>query len=373
MKRLLKIFLIITALLVAFQFSAKALDTSDLENSLDELKNSLSDEAKEDLEGLGVDSYSFNNVSNISFTSVISLISEKIGENSVKPFSSSAVVIAVIILYALLNGYKNNLRAISTSQVLSVVSTLCITCALIFPIIDLVDSSIEMLKDASNFMLLYIPVMIAILSFSGHVISSASYYSMVMIMCQTVSQIASKFIAPILNIYLGFCVSSAITDRVNLKGFCALFSKIIKWMIAFIMTVFSAMLTIRSIITTAYDSVTTRAVRFTLSSFIPVVGAAISEAYKSIQGSLNLLRSGAGVFVIIAICIVFLPSITKCLMWIVSINLSKAIAQTVGVNEPCELLCSISSVVSTVFAIIVSIMAIFIVSTALLLSMGGAN
>lgn len=370
-----KIILITFIISIIFLFSVpcNAEVTDEFKGDIESLMNSLSDEAKEDLESLSVDDTDLSQLNNIKSESVINLILKKIRENAVSPFTSCSCVIAIILIYSMLDSYKSSLRQTSMQEVMSLVSTLCITAVLIVPVISLIDYSIATIREASDFMILYVPIMIGILAFSGKTISSAGYYTMILSSCQIVSQLSSKFIAPLLNVFLGFSVSSSITDKVNLQGFCDMFSKIIKWLIAFIMTVFSAMLTIRSMITTAYDSVTARAVRFTLSSFIPIVGTAISEAYKTIQGSVNLLRSGVGVFVILAILIVFLPSVIRCLLWLMSINLCKAIAQTVGVTTPCNLLSSVSSVISTIFAIIICISSVFVISTAILITVGGSN
>ena len=281
------------------------------------------------------------------------------------------VLISVLIIDALVMSYKDGLRQSSFKEVLALVSTLCVTSVLVFPVIDLINDCLLTVKDASDFMLLYIPVMVTILAFSGHAVSGASYYSCMVMSCQGISRLSSVVIAPLLNVYMSFCISASLTHRVNLKGFCDMFSKFIKWLIAFSMTIFSALLTIRSMITTAYDSVTTRAVRFTMSSFIPIVGAALSESYKTIQGSINLLRTGAGVFVILAIFVVFLPTIVRCIMWLFAIGLCKSVAQLLGVTNELEILSSVNSVVSTVFAVIMSVLAVFIISTALLITLGG--
>lgn len=370
-----KVIFITTIILVIMLSTAtsSAKEISDFENELDSLYDSLSEDVKKDLESLSINDTNLDTLNNINTDSIINLILEKVKENAVAPFASCGMVIAVVILFSLIDSYKSSLRQSSMREVMSVVSTLCITAVLIVPVINLIDYSIATIKDASNFMLIYLPVMLGILMFSGKAVTSAGYYTMILSSCEAVSQLSSKFIAPLLNVFLGFSVSAAITDKVNLKGFCDIFSKVIKWLIAFIMTVFSAMLTIRSMITTAYDSVTARAVRFTLSSFIPIVGTAISEAYKTIQGSVNLLRSGVGVFVIIAILIVFLPAVIRCLMWLFSINLCKAVAQTVNVDTPCVMLASVSSVISAIFAIIVCVTAVFVISTAILITVGGHN
>ena len=372
MSRKICVFISVLTILIALSsVSTNAQDISELENSVNKLMDSLSDEVKEDMKSIGVDSPDIMSLSDVSFDSVISLIVDKLSQNSKAPLSASAVVIAVLILNALFDSYTDSLRQSSTKEVLSVVSTLCITTTLVLPVIDLIDDCIITVTDASNFMLLYIPIMVAILTFSGHAVSGASYYSLMVLACQGVSQLSTKFISPLLNIYLGFCVSSSISDRVNLKSLCNMLSKVIKWLIAFTMTVFSALMTIRGMITTAYDSVTARAVRFTMSSFIPIVGAALSESYKTIQGSINLLRTGAGVFVILAILVVFLPSILRCLIWMFSLSLCKTIGEIIGVSSPISMLSSVSSVVSTVFAITVCIMSVFVISTALLITLGG--
>ncbi|MDO4748015.1 MAG: hypothetical protein Q4A12_02435 [Eubacteriales bacterium] len=372
MRRKVVVFIVtLTVLLINSCINTYAQDISELEKSVDDLKSSLSKEVQEDLDSLGASASDISSMSEISFDSVMSLIFSKLSNESKGPLSSSAIVIAVLIITALMDSYKDALKQSSMNEVINVVSTLCITTAIVLPVIDLISDCIATVTDAADFMLLYVPIMVAIVTFSGNPVSGASYYSFMVLACQGVSQISTKLISPLLNIYLGFTVSSSLTDRVNLRGFCNMFSKVIKWLIAFLMTVFSALMTIRGMITTAYDSVTARAVRFTMSSFVPIVGAALSESYKTIQGSINLLRTGAGVFVIIAICVVFLPVVLRSLVWLLSINFCKSIGEVLGVTTPINMLDTVSSVISTVFAITVCVMAVFVISTALLITLGG--
>ena len=358
-------------LVCLLSFSVNAEELNDLEDQINSLYGSLSSDVQEDLKSIGANKVDALSLSEISFEAIMNLIFDKMSQQSKGVLSSSAVVISILILNALLDSYTDALKSSQMKEVLSVVSTLCITSTLVLPVIDLISDCILTVTDASNFMLLYIPIMVAILTLSGQAVTGASYYSFMVLACQGVSQISSKFISPLLNVYLGFCVSSSISKRVHLKGFCQMFSKIIKWLVAFTMTVFSALMTIRGMITTAYDSVTARAVRFTMSSFIPIVGAALSESYKTIQGSINLLRTGAGVFVILAIAVVFIPVIVRCLLWMLSINFCKSIGEVIGVTTQLNMLSSVSSVVSTIFAITVCIMSVFIISTALLITLGG--
>lgn len=371
LRRFFRISFLAFVLVCLLSVTVNAEELNDLEDQINSLYGSLSSDVQEDLKSIGANKVDALSLSEISFEAIMNLIFDKMSQQSKGVLSSSAVVISILILNALLDSYTDALKSSQMKEVLSVVSTLCITSTLVLPVIDLISDCILTVTDASNFMLLYIPIMVAILTLSGQAVTGASYYSFMVLACQGVSQISSKFISPLLNVYLGFCVSSSISNRVHLKGFCQMFSKIIKWLVAFTMTVFSALMTIRGMITTAYDSVTARAVRFTMSSFIPIVGAALSESYKTIQGSINLLRTGAGVFVILAIAVVFIPVIVRCLLWMLSINFCKSIGEVIGVTTQLNMLSSVSSVVSTIFAITVCIMSVFIISTALLITLGG--
>ena len=373
MKKTLKILLLSLLFVCLFSFSSKAADFSDVSDDVLSLSNALSDEVKNDLEELGVTSPDVKSLSSLDFEDVMSLISSKIRENAAVPFSAAAIVVSVILLSAVLEMYRSSLRRSSMSEALGAVATLCIASAVVFPVVSLINDSVTVIKATSDLMILYFPVMIAVMAFSGHAAAGTGYFGMVMFVSEIIGQWSSKFIAPMLSLFMGISVSASITREVRLSGLRDLFSKVLKWLIAFAMTLFSAMLTIRSFITTAMDSVSARAVRFTLSSFIPIVGAAVSEAYKTIQGSLNLLRTGAGVFVIIAILVAFLPIVLRCLLWMLSMSLCRTVSDIIGTSEVSDILTSVSSVLSVLFAVTVSVISVFVISTAVLISLGSGS
>ena len=105
---------------------------------------------------------------------------------------------------------------------------------------------------------------------------------------------------------------------------------------------------------------------------MPVVGSALSEAYKTVQSSIGLLRSGVGVFALLAVIAVFMPVVIKCLWWLLVLWLSKSAGELMGLKEPCFLLESVSSVFSVILAITLSVCAVFVISTAALFILGGS-
>lgn len=368
-------FVILTTLSTTVVFADDNGDTNDsgaLTFDLSELYNSLSDEVRQSLANIGLTAADGNQISALSFDSVINEVKSLAADNMSSPLKGLLNITALLLLCSILSAYKNTLSS-DVSTVLNITSTLCVTCAVAMPAISVINATSGVISASSNVMLAYIPVMAVAMASSGHPISGASYYSVMIAAGEGVGQLSSRIIVPFLNMFLGLSITSSVSPDINLSGFTAIISKLIKWLLGFAMTIFTALLSFRQLITTSLDNVSTRAVRFTLNSFIPIVGSALSDAYKTVESSIGLLKSGVGIFVIISVAFVFLPVILQCLMWILTLWIGKSTAEVLSLTGVTKLLDSITAVFSTLLAILLCIMSVYIISTALVLMIGGGG
>lgn len=372
MKKIITIFIISISLVIISTVAVNAEENADESSFLYDLSgiyNSLSDEAKQSLEDIGAASADPNALSEISFNSIVAEILDLAGENVSSPLKGLISITALLLLSSILSAYKSTLNS-NISTALNITTTLCITCAVAVPAISVINNTASVISTASNLMIAYIPIMVVIMATSGHAVSGASYYSMMLAAGEGVGQLSSKVIVPLLNMFLGLSITSSVSPDINLSGFINMFSKAIKWILGFGMTIFTAVLALKQLITSSLDDVSTRAVRFTLNSFIPIVGSALSDAYKTVLGSVGLLKSGVGVFVILSVAVVFLPVILQSIMWIFTLWIGKSTAEVLGLSQPAKLLEAINVVFSTMLAILLCIMSIYIISTAIVLIAG---
>lgn len=348
--------------------------TNDINSIYDTstLYNSLSDEVKQSLKNIGINGVDSQQISELSFGEVLNEIVKLAGENSSAPLNAAISLTALILICSLLSSYKNSLSS-EISSSLGIAAVLCATCAAALPAIEVITEVTGVVKTASTFMLAFVPVMVMIMSSTGHAVSGASYYAMMIGAGEGVGQLSSKVIVPFLNMFLGVSVTASVCPESKLSGITSIISKTVKWILGFAMTVFTAVLSFKQLITTSVDDVSTRAVRFTLNSFIPIVGSALSDAYKTVQGSVTLLKSGLGIFVIISIAFMFLPIILKSLLWIFTLSAGKLLAEVLGINQVKDLLEGVGTVMSTLLAIVLCIMSVYVISTALVLLMGGGG
>lgn len=372
MKKIITIFIISISLIIISTVAVNAEENAEESSFLYDLSgiyNSLSDEAKQSLEDIGAASADPNTLSEISFNSIVAEILDLAGENVSSPLKGLISITALLLLSSILSAYKSTLNS-DISTALNITTTLCITCAVAVPAISVINNTASVISTASNLMIAYIPIMVVIMATSGHAVSGASYYSMMLAAGEGVGQLSSKVIVPLLNMFLGLSITSSVSPDINLSGFINMFSKAIKWILGFGMTIFTAVLALKQLITSSLDDVSTRAVRFTLNSFIPIVGSALSDAYKTVLGSVGLLKSGVGVFVILSVAVVFLPVILQSIMWIFTLWIGKSTAEVLGLSQPAKLLEAINVVFSTMLAILLCIMSIYIISTAIVLIAG---
>ena len=375
---------IIVSLVIAFSSSLyvyadaeSVVNIEDIYNELyqlvgaDTLLDELSVEARQQLRQIGVTSPSWQQLNSLSFSEIFSSVLNTVQEQSITPFNCVVKIIGVILLVALINSVKASIASSSLTAVLESVSVLCVSIILINPISSTIEYSATVIKLSADFMLLFTPVMVAIMLAMGQSIQGAGSYTMVMGAGTAVSQISANLLSPLLNTFLGMSVVGGVSQRVKLSGFCELVNKVVKWVLTFVMSIFTTILTMQSIISASADSAGTKATRFAINSFVPLVGGALSEAYQTVRSCMGMLKSGVGVFAILATNIIYLPAITSCILWLIAINIAVALAEVFDMKQIISLLKGIGVVVNSLVAILLCCMIIFIISSAIMLLVGG--
>ena len=358
----------------ATEYTTEGIYNSQYEQSgADALLRELTPEVKKQLKDIGVTSPSWQELNSMSFFDIFGSIMNTIQQQSVTPLNCVVKIMGVVMLVALINSVKSSLGSSSLTAVLNSVATLTVSIILIQPVCHTIEYSTTIIKLSADFMLIFIPVMAGIMLTMGQSLQAAGSYTMVMGAGTAVSQISNNILVPLLNTFLGISVVSGISQRVNLNGFCELINKVLKWVLTFTMSVFTAILTMQSIISSSADSAGVKATRFAISSFVPLVGGALSEAYQTVRGCMGMLKSGVGVFAILATGTIYLPAIISCLLWLAAINIAIALAGVFDMGDIIKLLKSVTTVINSLIAILLCCMIIFIVSSAIMLMAGGVS
>lgn len=378
-------FIVFFIILSAFSYSVYALD-SDLDTETeteemvtqlyeevgaDELFYQLPESAKDFLNEINMNDFMPQSTDNVDIDNFIYAVGNMLKSNIYEPLKILSCIIGIILITAVFDTLKNSSTSAALDGTLSVVSTLCLISVTAPPMLELVEELSNTVINSSSFMMIYVPVISVLIVTSGQQISGGAFYAMMIYISNAILQIASKIIIPLLKCVISLSIVSSVSDKVSLGGFISLFKKTVKWLLCFCMSLFVAFITMKSIVTVAEDTISNKVVKFAINNFVPLVGGALSDAYQTVVSCVGLLKSGVGVAAMIAIFAIFLPAILKCAIWQAVVAIGSALCEVFEIKKTCALLNSLGTVISAINAILLSIMVIYIVSTAIIIIVGG--
>ena len=351
--------------------TAEIMDRLYYETGADELIYSIPDEARDFLSEIKFENFKPNGTDKVTIESIFYGIAYILKENILEPFRILVCVIGIILITAMFDTLKSSSLNSSLDGTLSVTSALCMVSVLAPSMLGLIETLSTTIVNASNFMLLYIPVITTLIITSGQPVSGSTFYGVMVYVSNAVLQIESKIIIPLLKSIISMSIVVSVSTKVSLDGVINLFKKIIKWILTFCMSLFVAFMTMKSIVAVSEDSISNKAVKFAISNFVPLVGGALSDAYQTVISCVTVLKSGVGVAAMAAVFAIFLPGIAKCVIWQLVIAVSISVCDIFNIKKTSSLLNSLEAAVSTICAILLCTMVIYIISTAIIIIVGG--
>lgn len=147
---------------------------------------------------------------------------------------------------------------------------------------------------------------------------------------------------------------------------CNLF---IKWALGLLMTVYVALLTICGFSGAIQSGAVSKTVKYAIASFIPMVGGVLSESAESVLLSMSTIKNTIGLTGILAVVSLSVSPLLNVLSVSVIFRLIASITEPASDKRIIKLVSGFSSSVSLVFAILLAVCAMFIISIAMLLSL----
>ena len=278
-----------------------------------ELLEALPQETKHLLSRLGIDS--LETVAQTDSRSVIQELSAVAVDVLREPLNVAGTVMLIVILYAWIEGLRSSLNNEESSAVFGTVCALALCGSVMLPLSACITQVGEAMTSVSVFMGSFTPVYAGILLSGGRAASAVSFQSLSLYAAQLLSWLSSGIIVPLMTVSLALGVTGSVTPQIRLSGASKLLSKTAVWLLTFGMLLFTGVLSLQNLTSGAADTLGTRALKFSIARFVPVVGASLSEAFSTLRGCLQLLRSTVGGFGVVATALIVIPPLLRCLGW----------------------------------------------------------
>lgn len=305
-----------------------------------------------------------------TFSAVCDVIESFFAERIDRPFQMLAGLLTVILFAALLQGmHGGGLRA-STEQVFEFVCTLAAVAILADPLCQSFSAVETTLRQGASFMTAFVPVFAGILAAGGTAGSAVCYQTAVIALADGVMQLICHVLLPFCTMGFALAIVDAVSPSVSVGGLLRMSRKLTTWTLGLLMSIFLGVLSMQNWISGSVDTAATKTTKYVISNFVPVVGSAVSDAYTTVRSSLQILRSTTGVIGIAAICILFLPPILQLLLYRAVIAVGTAVAELFGTQRLLRLLRGTQQALAIAFALLICFGIMFVVATAIAMTIG---
>ncbi len=340
-------------------------DLSSFEKELDADTYKMLDE-------LGVLDFSYENITGLSFNDIVGLLKSLFQKKAELPIKSSVTVLIFILLSAFLQSLKAESDD-SVNMIYSTATALLVATVVLVKLTSTVSLASMAISVASNFVYAFIPVFCSIVVASGGITTGFSTNTTLLILAQGLSFISSNVFMPIVNCYLALGVTSSLRYELNLDKLLSSVKKIITTCISFVSGVFVSVLSVKTAVAGRADMLGLHSIRFAINSVVPVIGSSISEGLLSIQAYSSLIKSSVGIVGVMAVVLVFLPSIIEVVLWRISLTLCVIVSDIFGDKSVSAVLNAFLNTLLLINVILILSMVTTVISFGILIAAGGVG
>jgi len=335
-----------------------------------DLAQQLPANAQELMKELGLDLAAPESFTSLSGERLMESLGTLLRQQSLGPLSTAASLMAVVVLAGLFSGYGSAVSTSDLRQTYHTVTVLGATGLLLTPLAGLLQTVWQAVESVTVFLYSYIPVYAAIIGVSGGGTSALSYQSTLLATAELLATLLRTVVWPCLTVALALGCIGAVTEGFRLDAISNAVHKLILWGMGLFSSVFTWVLSTQQMVARAGDTLGSRAMKFSLSSFVPVVGGALSEAYSTVLGCAGLLRSTVGVFGVAAVILTVLPPLVGCVCWSLCLQVSGVAAGLFRLSALESLFRAVSGAVRVLIAVMAMLALLMVVSTSVVAFVG---
>lgn len=351
-------------LMIFSQIKCKAVTSppSSISEEINEqIVQSDANKIKENLPSHVVDSliylnaFDIKSMENLNIYNIINIFLHHIQIKIKKPFFNIILLIIILSILSIVSSFYQN-------EIVEFIASLFVCINMSSGILDILKSSILSLKFSSNFILCFVPIFLTFALSLGHPFSAHAFNVSLLYCNKLMIDITENFMFSIINFMSGLSIISSISVKLKLQKLFDIFYASIKWILIVFSSVISFAFSIQKIISSSLDNTLTKEIKFAMG-LIPIIGSAINDASSVVKASSRILQVNIGIFGILSILFIFLPSIVDCLIWIFAFQICEFTSEMFEFNSLKRLFISFKKVINIILSFIIICFLIFVFST----------
>ena len=241
------------------------------------------------------------------------------------------------------------------------------------PVMDLMFDVADTIQNWYHYLTGFVPVFAGVMLGCGQSSTAMVYSGMFLTMAHFSAQLICTAAMPLLQVYLSLCVAGGFCGTDGLQQGCELIGKGVRWILKFVALLFGAVLGLQTLLAQGTDNLAAKAGQFVLSSTIPVVGAAASEAMGSVLAALRVVKGSLGFAAAAVLAASFLPLLLRCIAYVIVLAAGVFTARAAGFEQSGNVLSGILQSIGLCISFLAFFFMLVTLSTALMILTGNGG
>ena len=340
------------------------LDFTDLETYIDNLENSVKDMFSGGFVAKVESLINGDYITGDSFlTSVLSLLWD--GLLGFLPIIAS--IIAVSILGGMVGNLKPSTGGKSIGNVVHFVTYGVVIVFLGTTLVELIALVSKTLTSLKRLMDMIFPVLLTLLTAVGGSVSVGLYQPAIAMLSNIFISLITYLLMPLFIFSIIFSIVGNLSNNVKLDKFVSFLQGTFKWTIGLLFTLFLGFITIQGISASAVDGLSIRTAKYTIKSYVPIVGGYVSDGLSIIMASSMLIKNAVGTAGLLLILFSVLSPVINLVLFMLSLRFMAGIIEPIGDKKTANFISDISKSMSLLIALLVAVAFMYMVMTGLVM------
>lgn len=200
----------------------------------------------------------------------------------------------------------------------------------------------------------------------------ATTCSMVFAAMQVFMQILRRFMLPLIAVTVVLSVADSLGEERYLSGVTTLCKQLFRWSTGLLLLFYGAAVGMQTGAAAIFDRLAGKTAKYAISSFVPVVGGALSDSLETVTMSAKAIRGALGVSGIAGVGFVAVSPVVTLGTLALSCKLAGTVVSLCGEKKIVALMQEIGSGITRLLAVVASASVMFFISVAMLCFIGGA-
>jgi len=279
-----------------------------------------------------------------------------------------SLIITIGVISNLLNGIKSKFSEKSTSNLINLVCFLSVVILVIGIISSLATNTGKSVQSMVDQMNIVFPILLTLMIGIGANASAGVFQPIVAIISTYVADFFHYFIVPLFMVSFVFSIISNLSDNIKLDKFNSFVSSLFKWSVGLVFTLFFAIFSIQGISAGSFDSVSIRTTKYTIKSYIPIMGGYLSDGMDLILSSSILIKNSVGLVGILMIISTILSPLLEIVVFSLLLKLVSAVLQPMGNSKTSNFLSDTSKSITMLSSAIIAIGFMYLISVGLVMT-----